>query len=200
MPSKKLKTPLSPDRYYHIYNRGNNKEKIFYHSGDYFSFLAKYKEYVAPYVKTYAFCLIPNHFHLLIKTGYNFNPPQLSIPNQLRKLFICHAQRINSMQRRTGALFTKSYQRIEIKEEAYLKQVVNYIHKNPVKHGVERNFKKYIYSSYKIILSDSETILARDQVLDWFGGKQAFIDFHYNDLTDPKTFGLLNLEENEIET
>lgn len=198
MPSKKLKAPLRPDRYYHIYNRGNNKEKIFYHSGDYYSFLALYKKYVAFYVKTYAFCLIPNHFHFLIKTGFGFDSSQVSIANQLRKVFICHTQRINFMQRRTGGLFTKSYQRIEIQDEAYLTQVVNYIHKNPVKHGVERNFEKYIYSSYKIFLSDSETLLARDEVLEWYGGKQEFIDYHFNDLTDPQTFGLLNLEENEL--
>ena len=198
MPSRKYKTPLRPDHYYHIYNRGNNKDKIFYHTGDYFFFMAKYRELLSPYVKTYAYCLIPNHFHFLIKIKYSEENIDVSVPNQFRKLFICHTQRINFMQKRTGGLFTKSYQRIEIQEEAYLKQLVIYIHKNPVKHGIENNYKSYIYSSYKVFLSESKTQLEKQETLDWFGGINEFLLAHQEDLTDPKSFGLLNVEDHEI--
>jgi REP element-mobilizing transposase RayT len=200
MPSKKLKTPVCPDRYYHIYNRGNNKEKMFYHSVDYYFFLSKYKEYVAPFVETYAFCLLPNHFHFLLKTGNEINQSITNVPNQLRKLFICHAQRINFMHQRMGGLFTKSYQRIEVQDEAYLTQLVNYIHKNPIKHGVHADYETYLYSSYRILVCESKTLLARDDVFDWFGGKQQFLDYHSNDQLDHKTYSIFNIDEDEAKT
>ncbi len=197
MTSKKLKSPLCPDRYYHIYNRGNNREKLFYHSGDYFFFLSKYKEYVAPFVETYAFCLVPNHFHLLIKTRDEMSAVKSVVPNQLRKLFISFTKRINFMQKRTGGLFTKNYQRIEIQNESYLLHVVNYIHKNPVKHKVQNNYENYPYSSYRIIISESATHLMRENVLFWFGGKNEFIQYHHSDNIDPTIFNLLNMDEDE---
>jgi putative transposase len=197
MPTKKQKQPLCPDRYYHIYNRGNNKDKLFYHSGDYLFFLGKYKEYVSPYADTYSFCLLPNHFHFLIKTRDELSGSKSVVPNQLRKLFICYANRINSMQKRTGGLFTKNYQRIEVQDEAYMTELINYIHKNPVKHGIQNNWEVYLYSSYRIILSESKTNLNREDVFRWFGGRQEFINYHNSDIIDPKTFTLLNLEGKE---
>lgn len=197
MPTKKQKQPLCPDRYYHIYNRGNNKDKLFYHSGDYLFFLGKYKEYVSPFAETFAFCLLPNHFHFLIKTRDELSGSKSAVPNQLRKLFICYTLRINFMQKRTGGLFTKNYQRIEIQDEAYMTQLINYIHKNPVKHGVQNNWEAYLYSSYKIILSESKTNLNREDVFHWFGGRQEFINYHNSDQIDPRTFTILNLEGKE---
>jgi len=200
MTSKKLKSPVCPDRYYHIYNRGNNRDKLFYHSGDYFFFLAKYKEYVAPFAETYAFCLLPNHFHFLIKTRNEISSSKSVVSNQLRKLFICYTKRINFMQKRTGGLFTKNFQRIEISDEAYLSHLVNYIHKNPVKHGIQNNYESYIYSSYRIILSESKTHLNREAIIYWFGGKKEFILYHQSDTIDPKTFNLFNIEGDEMES
>jgi len=104
------------------------------------------------------------------------------------------------MQNRTGGLFTKNFQRIEIQDEAYLTNVVNYIHKNPVKHGIQNNYESYIYSSYRIILSESVTHLSREDVLYWFGGKNEFIQFHHSDTIDPKTFNLFNIEDDEMES
>lgn len=59
---------LFPDTFYHIYNRGNNKEKIFYKDSNYIFFLQKFDSYLSPYLDLYSYCLLPNHFHLLIKT------------------------------------------------------------------------------------------------------------------------------------
>jgi putative transposase len=59
--------PLVKDQIYHIYNRGNNREDIFYKEKNYHYFLEKYDEYLSSYLNTYAFSLIPNHFHFLIK-------------------------------------------------------------------------------------------------------------------------------------
>jgi putative transposase len=195
MVCKKLKTPVCPDRYYHIYNRGNNKEKLFYHSGDYHFFMGKYKEYVSPFADTYAFCLLPNHFHFLIKTGEKTNSSISAVSNQLRRLFIAYTKRINNVHNRSGSLFTKNFQRIEIDSDQYFTQVVRYIHKNPVRHKIQKDYENYQYSSYRIILSDAETELKRNEVINWFINKKEFIDYHRDDQVDPTTFNLLNIED-----
>lgn len=197
MPSKKLKTSLCPDRYYHIYNRGNNKEKIFYRSSDYDLFLAKYRQYIVPYANTYAYCLLPNHFHFLIKTREEVPTSKSVIPNQLRKLFISHTIRINREYRRTGSLFTKNYQRIEIENDEYLHILVNYIHKNPIKHSVSENFESYPYSSFKEFIGTSDSFVSRNEVFDWFGSKNDFIIYHTKDQLDPVEFSILNIDEDE---
>ena len=64
---KDVTTPLNPDQYYHIFNRGNGGQWIFYKDRNYPYFLEKYGDYMLSYWDTYAFCLLPNHFHLMIK-------------------------------------------------------------------------------------------------------------------------------------
>jgi REP element-mobilizing transposase RayT len=59
--------PLRPDTFYHIFNRGNNKENIFCNQRNYHYFMDKYEKVLSPYLETYAFCLLPNHFHVLVK-------------------------------------------------------------------------------------------------------------------------------------
>jgi REP element-mobilizing transposase RayT len=156
--------------------------------------MAKYQHYVAPYASTYAYCLLPNHFHFLIKTNTPSAGAKCPLPNQLRKLFLCYAHRINYNKKRTGGLFTKSYQRIEIQDEAYLLNLVNYIHKNPVRHGVNQDFKTYLYSSYRSLVSEAPTYLDQNDVFSWFGGKKQFIQYHQNDLVDPSNYNLVNIE------
>ena len=55
------------DSYYHLYNRGNNKELIFFEDDNYNYFLSQFKKYVSPYCETYSYCLMPNHFHFFIR-------------------------------------------------------------------------------------------------------------------------------------
>ena len=60
--------PLQPGTFYHVYNRGNNGENIFYKKENYPYFLRKLDQYLSPYLDVFAYCLLPNHFHFLIKT------------------------------------------------------------------------------------------------------------------------------------
>jgi REP element-mobilizing transposase RayT len=179
MPSKKQKTPLVPGKYYHIYNRGNNREKLFFKDHDYLFFLEKYRLLVAPYVSTYAFCLLPNHFHFLIYLKDKKEFSKIKVSNQLRKVFITYTRRVNLQQDRTGGLFTKNYQRIEVKDSLYLKNLVIYIHRNPQSHGIMTDFQNYKYSSFNGIISEEKTLLARNQIFEWFDGKEDFLRKHF---------------------
>jgi len=172
MPSKFILTPIESDRYFHIYNRGNNFENIFFKPENYIYFLKKYKEYLFDHVETYAYCLLPNHFHLLVKVTND------NASSQFRKFFQSYALSINKQEGRTGSLFAKVFKRIKITNDDYLKRLVFYIHYNPEKHSISDNFKIYPYNSYQIILSNCQTSLERNEVFEWFGSKEEFIDYH----------------------
>lgn len=172
-----LITPLQPGKYYHIYNRGNNKERLFHYKGNYEFFLEKYFLYLDPFVQTYSYCLLPNHFHFLVRVRENEIDPK-KVSNQLRKLFICYARHINVQENRSGCLLSKNFRRIEINHEDYLKRVVLYIHYNPVKHGIVNDFTYYPYSTFNPILLKQTTRIDKTEVIDWFGGYDNFLDYH----------------------
>ena len=65
-----------------------------------------------------------------------------------------------------------------IENEDYLKYAIFYVHYNPVKHGIKSDFKTYDYSSYKALLSAKPTKLNRNLVMEIFGGKPEFIEYH----------------------
>lgn len=172
MPSLKLNTPIEIDQFYHIYNRGNNPELLFYKDFNYSYFLKKYEKYLSKHVSTFAYCLMPNHFHLLIKTKSE------SVSNQLKKLFQSYALSINKQENRTGSLFTKPFRRIAIEDNEYLKYLVFYIHYNPEKHKLFKDFRNYKFSSYKSLTDKTNTFLCRKELFEWFGGSEEFLSFH----------------------
>ncbi|MCC8358500.1 hypothetical protein [Salinimicrobium sediminilitoris] len=183
--------PIEPGNFYHIYNRGNNGSKIFFEDENYQHFLRLYKKYIPPIADTFAWCLMQNHFHVLIylktdgeikKEDYLFSPgkepkkPDAS--RQLGHLFNAYAQAINKNYGRTGSLMEKPYERKRITSEEYLKRVIFYIHNNPVHHKVVQRIREYSWSSYNIIISKSPTILKREEVIQMFGDIENFKAYH----------------------
>jgi REP element-mobilizing transposase RayT len=185
---------LNPGKYYHIYNRGNNKENIFLEDRNYLFFLDLYKHYIEEVADTLAYCLMKNHFHLLvcIKSidGQNEyyeklrserdEKPFKSLKNptqQFSNFFNSYAKSFNKVYNRTGSLFQKPFRRNEITSNQYFSNLIFYIHYNPQKHGFVSNYKDYPYSSYNIITSELETILEREKVIQFFGDKESYINF-----------------------
>ncbi len=168
---------LEAGRVYHIFNRGNNRENLFREERNYRYFLNLYSKYAEPVVITYAYCLMPNHFHFLVKIkecdSKEFDPKQ-----QFSNLFNSYAKSINKAYGRTGALFQRPFGRIEVTSDAYYTYLVYYIHLNPQKHGFTKDFRSYPYSSFRLLLSDEPSFLASGEVMNWFGGKETFIDAH----------------------
>lgn len=186
--------PLQSGTWYHIYNRGNNGEDIFYRPENYRYFLRKFDQYLTAYLDVYAYCLLPNHFHFLIKTKdkYELAADQLQfktgtkllgdfssiISEVFRRFFLCYAKSIKVQEGRTGSLFEKNFKRKEIKTDAHLFWLINYIHRNPETHGIVSTFINYPNSSYVSILSAAPTKLKRQEVLSLLGGREEFIRFH----------------------
>ena len=175
--------PLRPDAIYHIYNRGNNSQNLFIEERNYPYFLRLYIRHVHPVVDTYAYCLLRNHFHLLVKVKLEDQvqkPPSQYFAN----LFTAYAKGMNRAYARTGSLFERPFQRFEVTDEGHLIQLVIYIHLNPVQHGFVEDLADWPFSSYNALRTTKPTRLRRDVVLDWFGGQQAFVDAHKVDAVD----------------
>jgi len=169
--------------YYHIYNRGVNRENIFREERNYAYFLKLYAQHIEPVADTYAYCLLRNHFHLLVRIRDKeaLKVPETKVLNpshQFSTLFNAYAKAINKTYDRTGSLFQHPFGRVAVTSDAYFTCLVAYIHRNPQKHHFVDDFREWPYSSYQAHLSQQATRLKRDEVLDWFQGREPFAAFH----------------------
>jgi putative transposase len=190
-------SPLAYNTYYHIYNRGNNRENLFKEERNYRHFLKLYAKHIEPIADTFAYCLLPNHFHLLVRiksegeqdlTGFeNLSglPPKPRNPSkQFSNLFNAYTKSINNAYLRSGALFERPFGRIPVDSDAYFSQLVIYIHQNPQRHGLIVDFRDWPYSSYHTLFSVKATRLERDTVIDWFGGIQSIKTQHQTPINE----------------
>jgi len=190
---------LQYGQYYHIYNRGNNQENLFFKERNYRHFLKLYAKYIEPIADTYAYCLLRNHFHLLLRiktveeqetletlrvseTLRVFKPREPS--QQFGNLFNAYAKAINRAYGRTGSLFQNPFGRVLVDSDAYLVHLITYIHQNPQKHGFVDDFRLWPYSSYHAMLSKKPTHLKREEVLAWFAGPTAFQASHQKEVSE----------------
>ena len=185
------KIPLESDHIYHIYNRGIDGCNLFYEEANYTTFLETYAKYASPAMDTLAYCLLGNHFHFLVRIKSEEERTQLrekSSPKgkhitlnpsrQLGHLFNTYANFFNKKYNRTGSLFEEAFERKKVNSDSYLTTMIDYIHKNPVKHRFTDTFEDYPHSSYQSHLSEKATKLDRKYVLEWFGGKNELQKFH----------------------
>jgi putative transposase len=189
--------------YYHISNRGNNREAILFEERNYRHFLHLYARYVEPVADTYAYCLLRNHFHLLvrIKSQDEQTPQTFEVRNQTSKVlsasqqfsnwFNAYAKAINKAYARSGGLFERPFGRIAVTSDAYFAQLVVYIHHNPQKHGLVDDFRDWPYSSYHALVSAKPTLLKRDDVLKWFGGASGLATLHQHEALERHIVPLL---------
>ncbi|MFD2200980.1 transposase [Shivajiella indica] len=163
---------FEPEEIYHIYNRAIGNEKLFLSEENYSYFLNKYHQFLGDKLETLAYCLIPNHFHFLVKIKPNITNEKLvkafaDFQNSYSKSF-------NKAFKRHGALFQRKFKRKKIDSEEYLSQVIIYIHLNPVKHKITQSPFDWNFSSLKTYLSEKPTKLNRSMALEWFGGLEGF--------------------------
>jgi putative transposase len=177
--------PLEPGVYYHIYNRGVNRTDIFVEERNYAYFMQLYAKYIAPVAETFAYCLMRNHFHLLVRIRTHRADrlglcplDRRSVSQAFNNWLNAYAKAINKACGRTGSLFQHHFSRLPVTSDRYFVALIHYIHFNPQKHGFVKDFREWPYSSYRALLSDRPTRLERVLVLDWFGGPQAFQRFH----------------------
>jgi putative transposase len=203
-----MNEPIQFDHYYHIYNRGNNYENIFIDDEDCRHFMYLYNIYIDSIADTYAWCLLKNHFHMLLKIKtendigylnsaysqsdhlekkwkiyYPQNPYgsflKKPMPSQqFKHFFASYTKYFNEKHKRIGSLFAKNFCRICIKDLGYLTAIIVYIHNNPVKHGFTDHAMDYYWSSYCTIVSKNKTKLKRENVIGFFDDLENFRYVH----------------------
>lgn len=137
---------------YHVLNRGNNKNNIFLDEKDYRVFLnhleevKQEKDFVL-----YSYCLMPNHFHLLIKTN------EFPLSKIMQKLLTSYAIYFNSRYDRKGHLFQNRYKAIVCDKENYLFSLIQYIHLNPLRAGLVKNINDYKWSSHQTYIGRTKS-------------------------------------------
>lgn len=190
MPNPKI--PLQPGNFYHIYNRGINGCPVFRENDNYGYFLSLYDKYISPVAETYAWVLMGNHFHFLLRIqpdpeGFeNLQGPAIEkkISHHFSNLFNAYSKAFNKRYQRTGSLFEHTFRRKLVDNTDYLKRTILYIHNNPVRHGFCSHPAEYPWSSYLSIISLKPTKLRRDTVLGWFTNEATFKTLHSN-ATEP---------------
>ena len=166
--------------FYHVYNRGNNRENVFYQKRNYAYFMDLWWKHIGPIAETWAYCLLRNHFHavVFIKEREDLSPNHKELSQYFSNFFNAYARGVNIATQRTGALFERPFRRIPVDNETYLMRLIIYIHQNPQKHKFEDDFRNWDFSSYHELISNIPTRLQRDRVIRLFGGQQDFIRIH----------------------
>ena len=192
---------LREKSYYHIYHRGIDKRVLFRIESDYHHFLNKYQYYLFITVETYAFCLLKNHIHLLVRVrsveeqrnlvkqlkrkkiselcGLDYIEFKIqSASKQFGHLFNSYTKYFNKKYERSGVLYDGRFKRIEIDSEEYLTQLICYIHRNPIHHGITAEYTSYPYSSYNEIFSREKSFINKTKVFEWMSNKENFTEAH----------------------
>jgi REP element-mobilizing transposase RayT len=184
--------PLEPGNIYHVFNRANGSEKLFISERNYDYFINKSNEYLQPIANIFCYCLMPNHFHFLLrvkelsqlketfskfKTLEKFLPEHERIlSKQFANLFSCYTQSFIKEYGRKGSLFMKNFKRKLVTDEKYLRKLVHYIHWNPVESRLCLSLENWKYLSYPGIITGANT--RHQEVLSWSGDIENFIYCH----------------------
>ncbi len=145
------------DTLYHVFNRGNNREQLFFQPSHYLYFLAKLRQHVRPICPLIGYCLMPNHFHLLLYPGalavaplpLAAGVPRGYLSGALATLLSSFSQGLNQQQRRTGLRFEGRTQARPLTSDRYAAHCLHYVHQNPVRAGLSADLAGWPYSSYR---------------------------------------------------
>jgi putative transposase len=142
MPTRTVK--FAPNQFYHVYNRGNDKQRIFFEPANYCFFLKKFAKYFPETeAEIHAYCLLPNHYHILIRLKRD-----IDYSMRMRHFSISYAKSLNKWAGRVGHLFQGRFKAKGVGSTEYLLYLSRYIHLNPVVAGLARAPQGWQYSSY----------------------------------------------------
>jgi REP element-mobilizing transposase RayT len=160
--------------YYHVYNRGVARQKIFFAARNYEHFRRLMIRYYRPYgAAIIAYCLMPNHFHFLLR-----QETDRALSSFVGVVCNAYAQAINKQQQRSGPLFEGRFRHIWIDREEYLVHLCRYIHLNPVRAGLVTSPELWAYSNYlEWINQRSEELQDSAFILSYFPNADMYITF-----------------------
>lgn len=183
MPGKNLTRVFVSESHYHLYNRGINKARIFLDAEDYTYFerllrrhlssetqtdaLGRQYKSLSDEVQLEAYCLMPNHFHLLV-----YQQVEHGIVDLMMSIATAYTMYFNRKYERRGPLYESTYRASLIDEDAYLEHISRYIHLNP------KQYKSWPYSSYQAYLAtENVDWLHPERILAMFSSKREYRQF-----------------------
>lgn len=170
---------IYPDAWYHVMNRGQSRVQIYREQDDYFAFVELLREASAMWkVRIAAYCLMSNHYHLLVQT------PGANLSRFMRHINGLYTQYFNRTYKSDGPLFRGRYKSIVVESDSYLLELVRYIHRNPLQGGLVKHLEDYRWSSHRMYISRGNEVnwLHKDYVLSMLDTdkqkrRQAYINF-----------------------
>lgn len=194
------------ESWYHIILKSVDGIQLFYDDSDYQVFQKRFNKFTCHWLETAVYCLITNHTHFLCKIKsteeiqqglMTIHPAKqtyiskqwsqeinnqsllnLMILRQFNSFLSSYALYINEKFDRKGGLFQHQFVRKQASDTDYLRQLVLYIHGNPIKHGIAPDFKSYTYSSYPQLINPFSHSSTSTEIIQLFGGIKEFDEAH----------------------
>ncbi len=162
------------DHFYHLYNRGAHRVSLFREPDNYIFVLRKMKKYATALdLSPIAYCLLPNHYHFLVRQDGEH--PAGLLP---QRVFNSYSKAYNRRYDHSGTLFEGPYNVVEVQNESQLLHLCRYIHANPVRHGLVREVAAWPYANYLEWIGErAGTLVDRDFVQDHFPSPERYQEF-----------------------
>ncbi len=169
----KRKIEFEPGEFYHVYNRGCGRQEIFFEQGNYRYFAGLVKRYAELVgVEIGAWCLMPNHFHLLVR------PTNDRLASMMQRLGTAYSMAINKQQNRSGTVFEGRFEAKHVDREEYLVHLSRYIHRNPVEAELVNRCGEWDYSSYREFVEEGTIGVSRPEIVLRGGmGREEYREF-----------------------
>ena len=166
---------LRAGEFYHIYNRGNNRERIFFERESYLFFLRRVRQYLVPVLDVVAYCLMPTHYHLVVRIKTTETP---EVSRAMMRFSVSYTKAINKRHDRVGSVFQGAFQAKRVDNDAYLTHLSRYIHLNPMLAGYGAVPEEWEFSSYPEYVGLREGTLPKiETVLAHFQSREAYRQF-----------------------
>jgi putative transposase len=174
MSPKPRRPPYLAGHTYHLYNRGAGRTSIFREQDNYLFVLRQLKRYSRELtVAIIAYCLMPNHYHLLVRQDGDL--PAGLLP---QRVFNSYSKAYNKRYEHSGTLFEGPYKVVEVTGEAHLRHLCRYIHANPIKDGLVGDLEAWPYTNYaEWICTRAGTLVDRDFVQQYFASPEDYVEF-----------------------
>jgi putative transposase len=181
--------------FYHVINRGNAGEDLFISRYDRERFYAYLGKAVERYgIKIHAYCLMTNHYHLLVET------PQANLSRTMKWINVSYAAYFNRKRNRKGHLFQGRFKSILVQADEYLKHLSRYIHLNPLRAGMVNDISAYEWSSYPALSGriNAPKWLETSWLLGLFGSNRKKASQRYRDFVEKAAAEVIENPANDL--
>ncbi|MGD1995923.1 MAG: transposase [Anaerolineae bacterium] len=180
MPRRDLE--LCAGEWYHLYNRRGNRERIFYERANYLFFLQRLRRYLVPVLDVVAYCLMPTHYHLLVRVTKTSEVSETSevsaVSRAMQRFSISYTKAMNRRYDRAGSLFQGAFRAKHVSRNDYLVHLSRYIHLNPVIAGLVERPEDWEFSSHREYIGlRSGTLPKAELILSQFSSQQSYQEF-----------------------